>query len=132
MSVPLSVTGLRVTYSGREVLKGVDLQVEPGEIVAVMGISGGGKTSLLKCLAGLQRPTAGSIRIGSVELTELSEGELNEQRVRMGMVFQYAALFDSLTVYENVVFGLRHHTRNSEQKLREIAVERLSAVGMEG
>ncbi len=83
MSVPLSVTGLRLAYPGREVLKGVDLEVEPGEIVAVMGISGGGKTSLLKCLAGLQRPTAGSIRIGELELTELTEPQLNRQRARM-------------------------------------------------
>lgn len=131
MSIPVSVVDLRLSYEGKDVLRGVDLPVDPGEIVAVMGISGGGKTSLLKCLAGLQRPTSGKIRVGDVELTDLSEAELNEQRRRMGMVFQYAALFDSLTVYENVVFGLRHHERRSERELREIAAERLAAVGLE-
>jgi phospholipid/cholesterol/gamma-HCH transport system ATP-binding protein len=87
---------------------------------------------LLKCIAGLVRPDGGKIRIDDVELTDLSESDLNEQRRRMGMVFQYAALFDSLTVYENVVFGLRHHTRTPERELRRIAEERLGAVGMEG
>lgn len=132
VSVPISVLDLRLSFGGKEVLAGVDLQVEAGEIVSVMGISGGGKTSLLKCLAGLQRPTAGSIRIGDIDLTTLSETELNRRRRCLGMVFQYAALFDSLTVYENVVFGLRHHTRTPERELRRIAEERLSAVGMEG
>lgn len=132
MSVPLSIVDLRLSYGGRDVLAGIDLEVAPGEIAAVMGISGGGKTSLLKCLAGLQRPTGGKIRVDDVELTELSEAELNEQRRCMGMVFQYAALFDSLTVYENVIFGLRHHTPTPERRLREIAAERLAAVGMEG
>ncbi len=132
MGVSVSVRDLVYTVGGRSVLQGVDLEVRPGEIVAIMGVSGGGKTSLLKCMAGLIRPTSGSIRIGEVETTRLSEAELNEQRRRMGMVFQYAALFDSLTVFENVVFGLRYRGRYTEAELRAVARERLAAVGMEG
>ena len=132
MSVGVAVEGLQFSIGGKHVLRGVDLAVDPGTIVTVMGISGGGKTSLLRCMAGLQRPSSGSVRIGDVETTALSETDLNEQRRRTGMVFQYAALFDSLSVYENVVFGLKYHGRRAESELREIARERLAAVGLEG
>lgn len=136
MSVGIHVAGLEYQISGKSVLRGVNLEVGTGEVVAVMGISGGGKTSLLKCLAGLSRPTGGSIRVGEVELTTLDETALNEQRRRMGMVFQYAALFDSLSVFENVVFGLRYpapgERRPTEAELQQVARERLAAVGMEG
>src|SRR5204863_9549390 len=123
MSVGISVRDLRYSVPGREILKGVDLEVAPGEVLTVMGVSGGGKTSMLKCLAGLLRPAGGSIRIGDVELTELSEAGLNEQRRCMGMVFQYAALFDSLSVYENVVFALKHRGGYKEPYLRKLARE---------
>jgi phospholipid/cholesterol/gamma-HCH transport system ATP-binding protein len=132
MGVGVAVRDLRFEVAGRSILKGVDLEIAPGEVLAVMGISGGGKTSLLKCLGGLQRPTSGEIHIGEVETTRLSEAELNDHRRRMGMVFQYAALFDSLTVFENVVFGLQYHGRYRREELREIARERLAAVGLEG
>lgn len=132
MSVGVSVQGLEFAVAERSILRGVDLEVAPGEVVAIMGVSGGGKTSLLKCLAGLQRPTGGRILIGDVDVTALDEGRLNEQRRKMGMVFQYAALFDSLTVFENVIFGLRFHGGHRENELREIAREQLSAVGLEG
>jgi phospholipid/cholesterol/gamma-HCH transport system ATP-binding protein len=132
MSVGISVRGLQYAVVGRQILRGVDLEVAPGEIVAVMGISGGGKTSFLKCMAGLIRPTGGQILVGDVDLTALGEVELNDQRRGMGMVFQYAALFDSLTVYENVVFALKHRGKTSERGLRKLAAERLAAVGLEG
>jgi phospholipid/cholesterol/gamma-HCH transport system ATP-binding protein len=132
MSVGVNVAGLEYRIGTRSILRGVDLDVQPGEVVGVMGISGGGKTSFLKCMGGLVRPTAGSIRVGEVELTSLTEVELNDQRRKMGMVFQYAALFDSLSVFENVVFGLRYHGKHREADLREIARERLGAVGLEG
>ena len=132
MSVSVAVTGLELELGGREILRGVDLDVPAGAVVAIMGLSGSGKTSLLRCLAGLQRPTRGSIRIGETEIAGLSETELNERRRTMGMVFQYAALFDSLTVFENVVFGLRFRGGYSERELREIAHAQLISVGLEG
>lgn len=132
MGLSVWVRGLELELGGRQVLRGVDLEIPAGAVVAIMGVSGSGKTSLLRCLAGLLRPTRGEIRIGEVEITRLSEAELNEQRRSMGMVFQYAALFDSQTVFDNVVFGLRFHGRRSERELREVAREQLAAVGLEG
>lgn len=132
MSAGIRVKGLEFAVAGRTILKGIDLEVRPGELVSIMGISGGGKTSLLKCLGGLQRPTAGEIWVGDVNLCSMSEAELNEQRRRMGMVFQYAALFDSLTVFENVVFGVKYHGRHSRADLEELARARLTEVGLEG
>jgi phospholipid/cholesterol/gamma-HCH transport system ATP-binding protein len=126
------IRDLRFTVRGREILKGIDLEVQPGEIMAVMGVSGGGKTTLLKCVGGLLRPTSGEVFIGDVEIAHLSESALNQVRRRIGMVFQYAALFDSLTVYENVSFGLRYHGVRDETKIRAVVEEKLTAVGMEG
>src|SRR3954471_17425119 len=121
MSVRISVRQVRLQLGGNSILDGVDLEVAPGELMAVMGLSGSGKTSLLRCMAGLLRPTSGQIIVGDVDIVPLPEGELNERRRRMGMVFQYAALFDSLTVYENVVFGLKYHGGHPERELRELA-----------
>jgi phospholipid/cholesterol/gamma-HCH transport system ATP-binding protein len=100
--------------------------------MAVMGMSGGGKTTFLKCCAGLSRPTAGEIYIGETEIVHLSESQLNSVRRRIGMVFQYAALFDSMDVYDNVAFGLRHNSHLSEGEIRHIVEEKLDAVGMPG
>ncbi len=132
MGSTVRVRNLVYEVGGRPVLDGVDLEVGSGEVLAVMGVSGSGKTTLLKCMGGLVRPTRGEIWIGEREIGRMRETELNEQRRRMGMVFQYAALFDSLTVFENVVFGLRYGERRPEDELRHIAAQRLAAVGLEG
>jgi phospholipid/cholesterol/gamma-HCH transport system ATP-binding protein len=132
MSAPVTVRNLRYDIGGRTILKGVSLGIEPREIMAVMGMSGGGKTTFLKCCAGLARPTAGEIYIGDTEIVRLSESQLNSVRRRIGMVFQYAALFDSMTVYENVAFGLRHNSDLSEAEIRKVVEEKLDAVGMPG
>jgi phospholipid/cholesterol/gamma-HCH transport system ATP-binding protein len=126
------VLDLHYAVRGREILKGIDLQVEPGEIISIMGVSGGGKTTLLKCIGGLIRPTSGQIFIGEAEIAHLNESALNGVRRRLGMVFQYAALFDSLTVFENVGFGLRYQGERDEEKIRAVVEEKLAAVGMEG
>src|ERR1051326_1950660 len=114
------------------ILGGVSLEIAPREIMAVMGMSGGGKTTFLKCCAGLTRPTAGEIYIGDTEIVRLSESQLNSVRRRIGMVFQYAALFDSMTVFENMAFGLRHNSDLSEAEIRKVVEEKLDAVGMAG
>lgn len=132
MGARVRLRDLRYRIRGREILSGVSLDVEPGEILAIMGLSGGGKTTLLKCMGALIRPSEGEITIGDVEIARLSESELYPVRRRLGMVFQYAALFDSLTVYENVAFGLRHHGERDEAKIRSVVEEKLGAVGMEG
>jgi phospholipid/cholesterol/gamma-HCH transport system ATP-binding protein len=132
VSASVSVRGLRYEIAGRTILDGVSLEIEPGEIIAVMGMSGGGKTTFLKCCAGLTRPSGGEIYIGETEITQLSESQLNSVRRRLGMVFQYAALFDSMNVYDNVAFGLRYHSDLSEAEIRKVVAEKLDAVGMEG
>ncbi|MCW3060547.1 MAG: Fe(3+)-transporting ATPase, partial [Capsulimonas sp.] len=126
------VKDLKYTVSGKQVLKGVDLEVTPGEILCVMGMSGSGKTTLLHCIGGLTRATSGEIWIGDAQIVGMSEDELNHVRERMGMVFQYAALFDSLTVYENVAFGLTRRRRMRPKQIREIVSEKLALVGLPG
>src|SRR5687768_12436086 len=116
----------------KRILDGIDLEIAKGEIVAVMGMSGSGKTTLLKCLAGLIKPTAGSILIEGTDIVPLTERELDEIRPRIGLVFQYAALFDSLTVYENVAFGLIHNKRMRRTQIARVVKQRLEEVGMEG
>jgi phospholipid/cholesterol/gamma-HCH transport system ATP-binding protein len=128
----ITVRNLWYLAGGKQILRGVDLNVEKGEILAIMGVSGGGKTSLLKCIGGLVEATAGSIIIGGVETLGIPEREKARIRRRMGMVFQYAALFDSLTVYDNIAFALRWHRLNTEDQIKEIVRSRLAMVGMSG
>ena len=128
----IELRGLVYTVNGHTILQGIDLQVSPREIVAVMGPSGCGKTTLLKCIAGLLRPTAGEVRIEGIEIGQLSERERIPLRLKLGVVFQHAALFDYLTVFENVAFGLRRHRRLSRTELEQIVRERLAWVGLEG
>ncbi len=124
------VSDLRYQVETKTILRDVDLRIPPGEIVCVMGMSGCGKTSLLHCIGGLNRPTSGEIRIGDAQIVGMDEDHLNQVRERMGMVFQYAALFDSLTVFENVAFGLRRRRHLPEAEIKEIVAEKLALVGL--
>ncbi|MER3473073.1 MAG: ABC transporter ATP-binding protein [Armatimonadota bacterium] len=116
----------------RWVLQGVSLEVRTGEIFAIMGPSGCGKTTLLKLVGGLIKPQRGQIWIGDTEISRLSEVGLTPIRKQVGLVFQYAALFDSLTVYDNVAFGVRRHITRREKEVAEIVKQRLEMVGMAG
>ena len=120
------------TCGGKQVLKKERLRVEDGETMALIGGSGSGKSTMLRLMIGLDRPTAGEIWIDGTEITQLSEEELDEVRLSMGMVFQYSALFDSMTVRDNVAFGLREHTDYDEEEIQEIVREKLSLVGLLG
>ena len=128
---PVVVKGLRKSFGKQTVLNGIDLSVAEGETVAVLGRSGGGKSVLLKLLIGLQSPDSGSIRILDEEITELATEPLNALRRRMGFLFQQAALYDSLTVLENVEFPLTRHTTIPATERREHARELLVQLGME-
>ncbi len=132
MTPAIELCQLVYRVNGRTILQGIDMQVLPGEIVAIMGPSGCGKTTLLKCIAGLLQPTAGEVRIEGVDIVPLSEREKMPLRLRLGIVFQYAALFDYLTVFENVAFGLVRHRRLARAELERIVRERLVWVGLEG
>jgi phospholipid/cholesterol/gamma-HCH transport system ATP-binding protein len=128
----VEIRDLAYRIDGLSVLADIDIVVERGQIAGVVGMSGCGKTSLLRCIAGLVRPTGGSVRIEGREMVGLGERRLADMRRRVGMIFQYAALFDSLTVYENVAFGLRYNTKYREPEIRRIVAEKLALVGMSG
>jgi phospholipid/cholesterol/gamma-HCH transport system ATP-binding protein len=112
------------------VLRDVDLTIRRGETLCVIGESGCGKTVLLKLIIGLIRPTSGRILFDGADVNRLGGKELVKLRLRFGFLFQSAALFDSLTVYDNVAFGLREHHVCDEEKIRSIVAERLQEVGL--
>lgn len=126
----VEICNLHKTFEGQRVLRGVNLQVAQGEILVIIGRSGGGKSVLLKHLMGLLRPDEGQIRIDGVEITQLRGRALDRLRERFGVVFQGGALFDSLTVFENVAFPLREKTRLPEEAIREKALTLLKQVGL--
>jgi phospholipid/cholesterol/gamma-HCH transport system ATP-binding protein len=119
-----------VTFDGQRVLKDIDFGVRPGETLVIIGESGCGKTVLLKLIIGLLTPTAGRIVFDGRVLAELGERELTRQRLRFGFLFQGSALFDSLSVYDNVAFGLREQRRLSESAIRDRVRQRLQEVGL--
>src|SRR5262249_47812042 len=118
---PIRVRGLRKSFGRQVVLDGIDLEARKGETLAVLGQSGTGKSVLLKLLVGLKPPDEGSIDIEGRNLIGMPVEELNETRKRIGFLFQQAALYDSLTVEENVEFPLRRHTDKPERERRERA-----------
>ena len=121
---------LAVQFGRHEVLRDIDLSIARGQTLAVIGESGCGKTVLLKAVIGLLRPTHGLVTFDGRDLTKLGEQELARQRTRFGFVFQQAALFDSMTVAQNVAFPLRQHTRKTAAEMEEIVMARLSEVGL--
>lgn len=128
----IQLIALRKAFGRQKVLDGLDLDIEAGKITVIIGRSGGGKSVLLKHIIGLLRPDSGEVLIDGVDITKLGDRDLNEIRKKFGMLFQEAALFDSMTVGENVAFPLREHTRMKEKEIREIVADRLHAVGLTG
>ncbi len=129
--LPIEVTDLHKSFGKQTVLDGVKLQVRQAETVAVMGRSGTGKSVLLKLLIGLQSPDSGSIRIGGREIGKLPVRELNEVRKKVGFLFQQSALYDSLTLEENVIFPMARHSEKPPEEQKQHARELLSSLGME-
>ena len=128
--VLLETRELHVQFGRQHVLRDINLQIGRGETVAVIGESGCGKTVLLKTLIGLIHPTQGDVHFDGHNLKQLSDKELTRLRIRYGFLFQGAALFDSMTVAQNVAFSLREHTTKSAAEVREIVLARLSEVGL--
>lgn len=122
--------GVTVRFGPQPVLRGIDLDVKSGECVAVIGGSGCGKTVLLKLIVGLLRPTLGRVRFDGHVLAELPDAARVKQRLRIGFLFQQAALFDSLSVFENVAFGLRMHRQLGEAELAARVRGALAEVGL--
>jgi len=128
----LALSGVWKSFGGLEVLRGSDLQVAPGDIVTILGGSGSGKSVTLKHMIGLLRPDRGRVFVDGEDVTLYSERAWVEVRRRFGYVFQGAALFDSLSVAENIAFPLREHLKWSEREVRERVRECLAAVALPG
>jgi phospholipid/cholesterol/gamma-HCH transport system ATP-binding protein len=130
-ATPVQVESLSKSFGKQVVLKGISLQVAQGETLSVLGRSGTGKSVLLKLIIGLHKPDSGSIRIDGQEVTKLPLKELNEVRKKVGFLFQQAALYDSLTIEENVAFPLRRHSHMSDGERNKRVRELLASVGMD-
>lgn len=128
----IRVVDLHKSFNDFEVLRGINLSIEKGKITVILGGSGVGKTVFIKHLIGLMRPDKGGIYVDDVDITKLKEKELAEIRKKFGMLFQDAALFDSLTVGENVGFPLKEHTKLSTEAIDKIVREKLEQVGLQG
>jgi phospholipid/cholesterol/gamma-HCH transport system ATP-binding protein len=132
MDVMIKLVDLHKSFGKQKVLDGLDLDIEEGKTTVIIGRSGGGKSVLLKHMIGLLRPEQGQILIDGTDITKLNDRALNEIRKKFGMLFQEAALFDSMTVGENVAFPLREHTAMKEKEIRETVADRLRSVGLTG
>ena len=125
------IKGLRKAFGDHEVLRGVDLHVNKGENLVILGKSGTGKSVLIKCLVGLEWPDEGEIRVFGKDLATLNYAGLNDSRVRTGFLFQNAALYDSMTVKENLLFPLRQHKKDTTRERKEaLVMEMLDNVGL--
>ena len=126
------VEGLTKRFGDFVALHDINMCIGRGEIVVIIGGSGAGKSTLLKMLIALDRPTAGAIYVDGQNIVRLSETKLNHVRRKFGMVFQYSALLDSLTVFENVAFPLREHTKLREREIRKRVLDLLELLNLEG
>ncbi len=128
----IKIADLRKSFDGQKVLNGVNLTISEGELIAIIGESGGGKTVLLKHLIGLLRPDRGSVIVEGEDITRLGRRELDRIREKFGVVFQGGALFDSFTIYDNIAFPLREKTELPEDEIRRKVGEALEDVGLLG
>ncbi|MFH1068948.1 MAG: ABC transporter ATP-binding protein [Candidatus Glassbacteria bacterium] len=128
----IELRGVRKSLGGQIVLDGLDLAVQRSETLVIMGRSGAGKSVILKHVIGLMTPDEGEVYFDGRRLDTLSREQLQEVRKRMGMLFQGAALFDSMSVEENVSLGLRKHTRLTDEEIERVVAEKLAAVGLTG
>ena len=126
----VEVKDLTVRFGHQEVLRDINLEIPAGQTLVLLGESGCGKTVLMKSIIGLIRPTYGRVLFDSEDLMRLGDRQLSLLRLRFGFVFQNAALFDSMTIGQNVAFPLRQHGRFTDQQIREMVLSRLSEVGL--
>ena len=120
------------SFGKQHVLRGVHLDIEDGKTTVIIGKSGGGKSVLLKHIIGLLKPDSGQVVVDGVDIVKLGDHDLNDIRKKFGMLFQEAALFDSMNVFDNVAFPLREHTEMKASEIRDVVTDRLHAVGLSG
>ncbi len=130
MAPIIQIVDVRKSFGDHAVLKGIDLDVEEGTTTVILGGSGSGKTVLMKHMIGLLRPDSGKVIVDGEDIVQLPQDELSRVRKKFGMVFQAAALFDSMNVYENVAFPLREHKKVAEEEIRQKVREKLAIVGL--
>jgi phospholipid/cholesterol/gamma-HCH transport system ATP-binding protein len=128
----VDVESVAFSYGERPVLEGISMQIPKGRLVAIMGGSGCGKTTLLRLIGAQLRPTSGSVRIAGQDVHALDDDGLYRLRRRMSMLFQFGALFTDMTVFENVAFPLREHTSLPESMIRDLVLMKLESVGLRG
>lgn len=128
----IQLTGIHKAFGPKKILRGLDLNVEEGETVSLVGFSGAGKSVTLKHIAGLLMPDRGTVVVDGKEVPKLSRNDLYRMRLDMGYVFQFAALFDSMTISDNVAMGLRQKGGMSEKEIKDRIAESLGRVGLDG
>ncbi|HMV21848.1 MAG TPA: ABC transporter ATP-binding protein [Rhodocyclaceae bacterium] len=128
----VDIDDLHFAYDGRPVLQGIDMKIPRGKVVAIMGGSGCGKTTLLRSIGGQLKASRGEIRLGEHRISQMGQRELYQVRRKMGMLFQFGALFTDMTVFDNVAFPLREHTDLPELMIRDLVLMKLEAVGLRG
>lgn len=132
-SEPLvQIRDLNFAYDSRAILTGINMVIPRGSIVAIMGLSGCGKTTTLRLIGGQLRPSSGEVRVAGQVVHELDDGGLYAMRRRMGMLFQFGALFTDMSVYDNVAFQMREHTDLPEELIHDLVLMKLHAVGLRG
>ncbi len=128
----VELRGVACGYGQKSVLQHIDLVVPKGKVIGLMGTSGGGKTTVLRLIGRLIAPTSGTVCFDGQDMAEMDADALRHARRRMGMLFQFGALFTDLSVFENVAFPLREHTRLPEAIIRDLVLMKLNAVGLRG
>ncbi|MBN1382400.1 MAG: ABC transporter ATP-binding protein [Deltaproteobacteria bacterium] len=128
----IELIDIHKSFKKNKVLNGLNLKIDSGLITVIIGRSGGGKSVLLKHIIGLLKPDRGRVLIDDTDITRLNDRDLNTIRKKFGMLFQEAALFDSMTVKENVAFPLREHAKMSEVEISRVVAEKLKSVGLTG
>ncbi len=128
----VEIRDLNFAYDSRPILKGINMTFPKGKLIAIMGLSGCGKTTILRHIGGVLRPTKGYVKVDGKIIHELDRNGLYEMRREMGMLFQFGALFTDMTVFDNVAFQMREHTNLPEEIIRDLVMMKLHAVGLYG
>ncbi|OGA52116.1 MAG: ABC transporter ATP-binding protein [Betaproteobacteria bacterium RIFCSPLOWO2_12_FULL_62_58] len=128
----IEITDVNFAYDRRPILTGINMAIPRGKVVAIMGISGSGKTTLLRLIGGVMKPGQGQVKVDGRLVNELDQDGIYRMRRRMGMLFQFGALFTDLSVFDNVAFQMREHTHLPERIIRDLVMMKLHAVGLRG
>ncbi len=128
----VSISALNFSYDERAILKGIDMEIPRGQLIAIMGNSGCGKTTLLRLIGGQLKPTRGALFVDGQSVPEMNHDELYAMRRRMGMLFQFGALFTDISVFENVAYLMREHTDLTDELIHDMVLMKLNAVGLRG